>query len=829
MLNLERRKNRIFLKLVSIIIAYVFLITSLICPELYCQSISKNRELLVSKLIVYNPNKTLRLEMGFCDSDKLSNRFNSIADKYKSKIRKALLVALISSLPFVQWNLSIETIKSYYLRLVISDPDLTLQNFAGVYLADALGNMDTYKDQSWALDVLHRAAENANPWVVLSSFDTYKDQPWALDVLRRAAENANPFLAFLQYNTYKDQPWALTIIEAAAEKDPREAIDFSLQNTTLLSALGNSQKPAIKKLIKIINSNLDKDTKLKIAPLLHKMVFNNLSIEDAVQIVSSDDPLTFFRTLIDINRQPGHLGEVVIDKEISKLALHMVQKINSLHNETDEVRFASLKDATASEFYTLIVYGEEELYFTQGFFNHLFEHMSGEGINGYQLLERVSYGKFRTFLKICASSGRLEEFLKSMPIPFQTKLLNKFMGGIDSLEQAATVADALDMIVDKSILKVLHKTIKQEYERHKASGNKEGEVMYGLLAGMCKGEDNEWFKNMAKEYKLPDLNILPASRLFNGNRVNVQQYFFYNDGDGKASFKNLLSQYRNKSEWDIEAYTNYIIIKSKETPYKIEIYANKPDREEQGTKEIEDIFEKNKIIPTVIVHRGHSFYTGQTIENIKPGAAIIFLGSCGGYKNNEEILKIAPESHIIATKGKGTMWLNDPLLKMLNDFIRSGKDINWQDFWLEAAKKLIDSPDFKNYIPPHENMSLLYIIAYNRYTSMLLSSTGEVSMSTGQEIESFSQIPYNVLNGVPEIGDSASQMGITQVSNNLSEDDELNQIRDSVENYLNANGSNEAGGEQRIFVIDGKVFVVDKDKDQAGSTIESSYRLLNNL
>ena len=110
----------------------------------------------------------------------------------------------------------------------------------------------------------------------------------------------------------------------------------------------------------------------------------------------------------------------------------------------------------------------------------------------------------------------------------------------------------------------------------------------------------------------------------------------------------------------------------------------------KGEREIDQVLRQHKITPQVIVHRGHSSYADLTIAQI-PGTAGV-PGQLRGYSQLEAILRQAPEAHVIATKGIGGITVNDPLLKALNDYLLSGKDVIWTDFWRHAETVLAGNP-----------------------------------------------------------------------------------------------------------------------------------------
>jgi hypothetical protein len=60
----------------------------------------------------------------------------------------------------------------------------------------------------------------------------------------------------------------------------------------------------------------------------------------------------------------------------------------------------------------------------------------------------------------------------------------------------------------------------------------------------------------------------------------------------------------------------------------------------------------------------------------------------------------------------GTKTINDIMLFALNENIRSGKDIQWSDFWDRMRDKLGNNQYFSDYVPPHKNLEAIFIRSY---------------------------------------------------------------------------------------------------------------------
>jgi hypothetical protein len=190
--------------------------------------------------------------------------------------------------------------------------------------------------------------------------------------------------------------------------------------------------------------------------------------------------------------------------------------------------------------------------------------------------------------------------------------------------------------------------------------------------------------------------------------------FFYGDKDGQGIFRGFVGMFSN-SDWKISSNEHWVHISSvKGKP--VSIYANKPLPEEGGHDEkaqqaLGEYLEKNRINPTVTIHRGHSYYADATISQMFNSSKIVFLGSCGGYHLVHDVLAKAPDAHIIASKQIGATEVNRPFFQLLTDKIRNGSNIEWIGFWKELDR-MVNVKEFEDYIPPYKNLGALFIKAY---------------------------------------------------------------------------------------------------------------------
>ena len=231
-----------------------------------------------------------------------------------------------------------------------------------------------------------------------------------------------------------------------------------------------------------------------------------------------------------------------------------------------------------------------------------------------------------------------------------------------------------------------------------------------MISGNAKVEV-AWYKKIAQQFKISPSTTLASSALFSDGPVCAEQMYFYDDEDGRSSFINFMNSYKNQNAWAIEDKNSYVRIYSKQQK-SVEILANKPGSQENGMSAIDAYFKENKLSPKVIVHRGHSFHTESTLERIPATTRLLFIGSCGGFYKIPIAMENAPQAHIISTKQVGTKTVNDVMLYALNENIRTGKDIDWNEFWDKMRERLGNNQYFGDYVPPHKNLEAIFIRAY---------------------------------------------------------------------------------------------------------------------
>ena len=544
---------------------------------------------------------------------------------------------------------------------------------------------DSYKILEKVLDFL---LFKRHTTTVLENIDKYIDQPYAERIIEAAAEQhiGDTLRTLYPYNNSdKKKVIFRKIFEKIRIKDIDWLFGFFGNNyysrPEIIRELAAAHPAAALRNFSHYNSlpNADQILKKAIEDCLQKypgdllrhlwsykeLPGSEMILKTAAENSAEHDPVAALKeveTYIDksyaketieaaIKRLRQLSNQEEINEVLSTFSLQVVEKLNRLHNEPEDKRFSTIDNFDAELTYLLMVYGEEEIYTStfNGLLDRFLKKLKQENLDGHQFLQKVGYNRFRTFFKLDASFNRLNDFLQTMPEKSRQELLEKFIKNIeeslDPISEVVTIAETLNVMQDSTILQSLQETIKSEYGRLVKEDRKNLVILYGLLASMSA--DNVLAEEILGKYRL-QITEIPSADLFNAQNTNIQQYLFYNDKDGLSSFAHFLSQYQNEPAWQIYEHDTYVLIESiADNKGRVKIYANKPGKLEEA-KSI--LLEKN-VVPTIIVHRGHSYHLWRTLEEVTQKTKLVILGSCGGYNAIDKILRKSLSVQVLTTKG----------------------------------------------------------------------------------------------------------------------------------------------------------------------------------
>lgn len=547
-----------------------------------------------------------------------------------------------------------------------------------------------------------------DPLTALDNIKDWIDAPYAADLLNYIAE-IYPLDIIRDLDKIKLKKHGIEVLKNIGKIAPLSTKNFIIQPAHPWNYLFRNSQDSVIRILYKIHEVAGMNTRAYL--LLDDIYHQRISISDADSLCKSSPRLT--KRMIELLAIPDVMGKYSLEQEISARALKFVRHLNISEN-TDNYFSDKLYELSPEELYTFMTYGEDEI-IQKGFYKMLKMLISKtpQG-NIFPLLEKTGFNNYKKFLRKCAYYDLLDTVFTPFSESQKTKIIHMLLDKIEnsSEDNAIQVADIIISLNNRQFTDMLHQQLKKEYERAENIKSDKGVAIYGILSSLLSQKiENGWAKYVAEKYELPGLDLLPAYSLFNQQMVNVQQYYFYNDDDGISSYNNFIRSYeRSPLEWTIKDLGTFIVIQSK-TGRKIEVYANKARDGENGITAMLDYMKKNTLEPQVVVHRGLSTHTLKTFIRIPSSAKLILDGSCGGYHVQQIAIDRAPGAQILCNRNVGTMHINDPLFKQINDEIRAGKDIVWSDFWSKMNQRVGANPYFKDYIPPHKNAAAILIKA----------------------------------------------------------------------------------------------------------------------
>ena len=523
-----------------------------------------------------------------------------------------------------------------------------------------------------------------------------------------------------------NMPFADSLVRALDKrKYARQLYDFSQANNHLGYVIRNiTDDVFIKTIVKMARSRSGQ----QYFPFLDNIVSGKMTIEDIDAV--KDDSLQYYKLLVRtqmdyvaraIEKDTAFEYKSLTDRLEKKAREDFVNVINGLHNEGAEVRFRSIQPLSAEELYYLAVSSDGSIY-TSSFVKGVYPLMMKKVNNrGDSLLMKLKFDKYRKFIKMSAGYNTLGNFLSSFPkTDDAASLMRAFVSNLeksDGLEDGVDVADSYASIAEtiKPLAEEMLANVERNYERNIAAGNKKGIAIYNILQKLFLSADSTKKVDLTKELGIPPVYEVPFNAMVNDSGRGIMQVFFYGDKDGQGIFVGFQNMYGN-ANWKIDRSNPQWITINSVKGRPVTIFANRPLPEETGEDEkaqqaLGEYLEKNKLYPTITIHRGHSYYAPYTIAQMFPTSKIVFLGSCGGYHLVHDVLAKASDAHIIASKQIGATEVNRPFFQLLTEKVRNGNSIDWVPFWKELDR-MVTAKEFEDYIPPYKNLGALFIKAY---------------------------------------------------------------------------------------------------------------------
>lgn len=541
----------------------------------------------------------------------------------------------------------------------------------------------------------------------------------------------HPEQILITLKKHPELPFRDSMIKVAAYKYPKRLYDYAAARDwfgdAILKVRDDSLVMTIAKMARGSKSGQ------LYFPFLDNIIAGRITLPDIDEVKA--DNVKYYKLLVktrlDYVTRSMNNERIISMDDLDKMLYEkakepFIRTINELHEKPDAVRFAILEQLNSQELYYLAIEGETDLYtssFVKGVFPRL---MQKYGNRGDSLLASVGFDRFKKFIKMCAGYNTLSQFLASVPDKDRAQLLmTAFVNNLEKskgLEDGVDVADSYASIYEtiKPVANEMLNNVKLNLDRNIKENNKRGVVMYNLLYKLFQSVDSTKNIDLTKEFGIPPVyNINYQSLVDDSSHTVVMQVFFYGDDDGKMNYNGFVGQLP-AANWKRIEETKYWLAFASTKGQPVMIYANKwfDDEKQEGAIEkaqgsLSDHLEQKGIQPTIIVHRGHSYWVASTIEQIQPAAKIVLLGSCGGYNVIHNVLQHAPDAHIVASKQTGKKDINQPFMNILNEKLRTGSNIDWIPLWKEFKVKAGTVEGFDDYVPPYKNLGALFIKAYN--------------------------------------------------------------------------------------------------------------------
>lgn len=324
---------------------------------------------------------------------------------------------------------------------------------------------------------------------------------------------------------------------------------------------------------------------------------------------------------------------------------------------------------------------------------------------------------------MAANYNKLDTFLKTMPNANSELLMKAFVANLDqsNLEDAVDVADSYSSITNKKLQQSMLQNVVINEGTAVANNNANGKIIYGLLKTIFLSADDSNKIDLTKELGIPPIFDVANKYMRDEKAGIVEQVFFYGDKDGKTFY----APFRNSflpTEWKVTEKKEWIEAISLKG--NVMVFANKPldnDANLDDTAQIHlgTFLKEQGLTPSMIVHRGHSYWLQRTMDRMPGEAKIVLLGSCGGYQNLNKILELNPDAHIISTKEIGAGDINKPILSYMNQVFTSGADLSWRSMWQNLSKTFSKDTNkairdsWESYIPPYKNLGAIFLKAYS--------------------------------------------------------------------------------------------------------------------
>lgn len=564
--------------------------------------------------------------------------------------------------------------------------------------------------------------------LLASSLTQYKEYAIIEDVATYNRVSSTPEFILRFLETKPNFRFADSLLLDAIKNDPVSVLYYlRKEGSPLKQRFLNVQDNSIRQFVALAKEK--NATELAVfAPQMQK---GTISAEEILR--TREEPTKYFQLLVNSllesrNTMTNHFMHNGIRE---KALAFYVNQVNDLHNASDAVRFASVKDLRPQDLYFIITTSGEELYTSSylGLYKRLMSSFDQKNVDS--LFELVNWQSFDVFIRLAANYNVLEDFFQRLSSEKLQEVLQMFVGYIDSdpstaVEKAMDIADSFSNLRSSpKTLDLFQAEIESNLERVKSKQKLLGIRLYTILHNLLTLTRTEG--GVEKIWRtLGDYETLTQTAVRDPKGNIAEVVLFYGDEDGVASFSNFMKNYSDKSAWQVKTNGDWVHIQSA-TNEAVSIYANRPlDMESKADLAAqEQLFthlSSNGIQPSILVHRGHSYHLDKTLKRLSPSVKLAILGSCGGYNKSISIATMNPDIQVIGSRKMGAKAINDPMLNSINETLSSGANIHWPEIWNRLTARFKKDAGmlatFQEYFPPSHNLSLFVLKLYHSNKSL---------------------------------------------------------------------------------------------------------------
>lgn len=515
-------------------------------------------------------------------------------------------------------------------------------------------------------------------------------------------------------------------------------------NYPLGERIRKSQDPLIRTISQIANSQGTDGSRSgrQYMPFLDALYKGDITM-DKIESAMNDN-VSYFKLLVRTEIQyvaNEQSGDTAMALQIMRGKLHdvainglasdgFILTVNGLHEKSNDIRYACLKDLSPIDLYYLIVTSEEEIYTSTyvngkdyGIYNMIWQK-GGKELTGDKLLMDVHFDYFKKWIKMAANYNTLDNYLGRMEPGNAEILMKAFVRNLDKssskndLEDAVDVAGSFSSIDDPKIKQLVLNEVQSNLKAAQRQHNEKAFNIYYILNTLFLSMDSTNNIDLSAKLGIDPVYFLPIDKLKDSSGRIIIQQFTYGDPDGKTNYSNFVSAF-SRAGWRVSANQFWSTVSST-TGTPITIYTNKPldehadPSDDDAQNALNDYLDKNDIHPTLAFHRGHSYWLPTSIKQLQPSEKLVFVGSCGGFQSLNGILKQSPGAQIISTKQTGVGDLNLSMIERIIFELQKGRNLNWVSMWKGFTKQLSGDNRFADYVPPYENLGAVFLVAYDK-------------------------------------------------------------------------------------------------------------------